>query len=125
MQLPKKDFRAAFLQSPDWDKCLRNMSALYLLLTYINNLAEDTNKTLEKYGLAIGYMKHEMKKLLKDFDEYEKTYRQYMEEGMMDMVWEDWNKLSEWLDSSFDDVAVFLKEFYFPLRQSLDKFIKQ
>lgn len=124
MQLPKKDLRQKFLESPDWEKCLRNMSALYLLLTYINNLAEETNRTLESYGLALGYMKHEMKTLLKAFDNYDKTYRQYMEEGMMGMVWEDWDKLSEWLDAQFDDVSVLLKEFYFPLRQSLDKFIK-
>lgn len=123
MNIPKKDNRQALLNSPDWEKALRNMSALYLLFTYTNNLAEDTNKILEKYGFSIGIMKHQVKVLLRAFDDYEKTYRRLMEEGMMDLVWEDWDKLSEWLDSQFEDVSVFLKEFYFPLRQSLDKLI--
>lgn len=79
----KKKNLFKFFKSKDFNEARMKMCAIYVLLSYANELHEDVDRLLQGYeGLMIGMLKHKSKLASKALDEYDKEYALHIEGGM-------------------------------------------
>ena len=79
----KKKNLFKFFKSDDFNEARMKMCAIYVLLSYANELHEDVDRLLQGYeGMMIGMLKHKSKLASKALDEYDKEYALHIEGGM-------------------------------------------
>lgn len=79
----KKKNLFKFFKSKEFNEARMKMCALYVLISYANELHEDVDRLLQGYdGLLIGMLKHKSKLATKALDEYDKEYALHIEGGM-------------------------------------------
>lgn len=79
----KKKNLFKFFKSKEFNEARMKMCALYIILSYANELHEDVDRLLHGYeGLMIGELKHKSKAASKALDEYDKEYALHIDGGM-------------------------------------------
>lgn len=79
----KKKNLFKFFKSKEFNEARMKMCALYVLISYANELHEDVDRLLQGYeGLLIGMLKHKSKVATNALDEYDKEYALHIEGGM-------------------------------------------
>lgn len=79
----KKKNLFKFFKSKEFNEARMKMCALYVLISYANELHEDVDRLLQGYdGLLIGMLKHKSKVATKALEEYDKEYALHIEGGM-------------------------------------------
>ena len=79
----KKKNLFKFFKSKEFNEARMKMCALYVLISYANELHEDVDRLLQGYdGLLIGMLKHKSKLASKALEEYDKEYALHIEGGM-------------------------------------------
>lgn len=79
----KKKNLFKFFKSKEFNEARMKMCALYVLISYANELHEDVDRLLQGYdGLLIGMLKHKSKVASKALEEYDKEYALHIEGGM-------------------------------------------
>lgn len=82
-QYIKKKNLFKFFKSDQFNEARMKMCAIYVLLSYANELHEDVDRLLMGYeGLMIGMLKHKSKAASKALEEYDKEYALHIEGGM-------------------------------------------
>lgn len=77
-QIKKKNL-FKFFKSPEFNKARVLFCAVYILLSYVNELVEEIMKLLQGFdGLFVGMLKHEAKNSVKAFEAFEKEYRAHI-----------------------------------------------
>lgn len=76
---PKKKNLFAYFKSEAFNRARVNLCAMYIILSYANELKEDVDKDMKGFdGLFVGELKKASNDLMKAFDKYEKTYRAHI-----------------------------------------------
>lgn len=79
----KKKNLFKFFKSKEFNEARMKMCALYVLISYANELHEDVDRLLQGYeGLLIGMLKHKSKVATNALDEYDKEYALHIDGGM-------------------------------------------
>ena len=79
----KKKNLFKFFKSDQFNEARVKMCALYVLISYANELHEDVDRLLCGFdGLYIGMLKHKAKAASKALEEYDKEYALHIEGGM-------------------------------------------
>lgn len=79
----KKKNLFRFFKSEDFNTARMKMCAIYVLLSYANELNEDVRRLLGGYeGMMIGMLLHKSKLASKALEEYDKEYALHIEGGM-------------------------------------------
>lgn len=74
-QYHKKKNLFKFFKSKEFNEARVKMCALYILISYCNELQEDVSRLLQGFdGMMIGMLKHKAKQATKALDEYSKEY---------------------------------------------------
>lgn len=82
-QYHKKTNLFKFFKSEEFNEARVKMCALYVLISYANELHEDVDRLLCGFdGLYIGMLKHKAKAASKALEEYDKEYALHIEGGM-------------------------------------------
>ena len=77
---PKKKNLFKFFKSKDFDEARVEMCAIYILLSYVNELKEKVDGRLQGYdGVLIGMLKHKSKLATKAFEDYFKEYENHID----------------------------------------------
>lgn len=122
MKQPKKSVREEFLQSKDWETVRLNLSEMYLLISMANSLADEADDLLKKHGMAMGEVKWAHNAVIKAIDNYDITFRRYMEEGMKELAMHDYDDLSRISEEELKANESALGVCYFRLRTLVDRF---
>ena len=73
---PKKKNLFKFFKSEEFNEARIKMCAIYILLSYVNELKEDVDSLLQGFGgLFVGELKHTSIEAMKAFEKYERQYR--------------------------------------------------
>lgn len=76
---PKKKNLFKFFKSKDFDEARVEMCAIYILLSYVNELKEKVDMRLQGYdGVLIGMLLHKSKLATKAFEDYFKEYENHI-----------------------------------------------
>lgn len=82
----KKKNLFKFFKSKEFNEARIKFCAIYILLSYVNELKEDVDRLMQGFeGLFIGTLKHLSKTATKDFEAYEKEYRAHIIDGGSDL----------------------------------------
>lgn len=82
----KKKNLFKFFKSKEFNEARIKFCAIYILLSYVNELKEDVDRLMQGFdGLFIGTLKHLSKIATKDFEAYEKEYRAHIIDGGSDL----------------------------------------
>lgn len=82
-QYHKKKNLFKFFKSDQFNEARMKMCAIYVLLSYANELHEDVDRLLCGFdGMMIGMLKHKSKLASKALEEYDKEYALHIEGGM-------------------------------------------
>ena len=77
---PKKKNLFKFFKSKDFNEARVKMCAIYILLSYVNELHEDVDRLLQGYeGVLLGMLKHKSKLSTKAFEDYVKEYEHHID----------------------------------------------
>lgn len=86
VQYHKKKNLFKFFKSKEFSEARIKFCAIYILLSYVNELKEDVDRLMQGFeGLFIGTLKHLSKIATKDFEAYEKEYRAHIIDGGSDL----------------------------------------
>ena len=78
----KKKNLFAFFKSKEFNEARVKMCALYVIISYANELQEDVSRLLQGFdGMMIGMLKHKAKAASKALDEYAKEYELHINGG--------------------------------------------
>lgn len=82
----KKKNLFKFFKSKEFNEARIKFCAIYILLSYVNELKEDVDRLMQGFdGLFIGTLKHLSKIATKDFEAYEREYRAHIIDGGSDL----------------------------------------
>lgn len=77
-QIKKKNL-FKFFKSNEFNRARVLFCAVYILLSYVNELVEEIMKLLQGFdGLFVGMLKHEAKNSVKAFEAFEREYRRHI-----------------------------------------------
>jgi hypothetical protein len=101
------------------------MCALYILISYCNELQEDVSSLLQGFdGMMIGMLKHKAKQATKAFDEYFKEYELHIEGGC-DQLCDTTIIATTALDTAIKQSEFFLGESTRAIRKTIDQEMKE
>ena len=82
-QYHKKKHLFKFFKSDQFNEARMKMCAIYVLISYANELHEDVDRLLCGFdGMMIGMLKHKSKLASKALEEYDREYALHIEGGM-------------------------------------------
>ena len=121
----KKKNLFKFFKSKEFNEARVKMCALYVLLSYCNELQEDVNRKLQGFdGMMIGMLKHKAKQATKAFDEYFKEYELHIEGGC-DQLCDTTIIATTALDTAIKQSEFFLGEATKAIRKAIDEQMKE
>ena len=124
-QYHKKKNLFKFFKSKEFNEARVKMCALYILISYCNELQEDVSSLLQGFdGMMIGMLKHKAKQATKAFDEYFKEYELHIEGGC-DQLCDTTIITTTALDTAIKQSEFFLGEATKAIRKAIDEQMEQ
>lgn len=121
----KKKNLFKFFKSKEFNEARVKMCALYILISYCNELHEDVDRLLQGFdGMMIGMLKHKAKQATKAFDEYFKEYELHIEGGC-DQLCDTTIIATTALDTAIKQSEFFLGESTKAIRKAIDEQMKE
>lgn len=121
---PKKKDLFRFFKSNDFNEARVKMCAMFIILSYANELHEDIDKLLKGYeGLFIGDLKRASKKATNALEEYDRMYVAHIS-GDGRELGDATVDVTTALDKSIEMNSFYLHEGYQALRKALDEQIE-
>lgn len=121
---PKKKNLFKFFKSKDFNNARIKMCALYIILSYANELHEDVDRLLQGYeGLWIGELKHAGKEASRALERYDKEYRAHILDKGEDLC-DATIDVTKPLDIQIEQSKFFLQESSKAIRKVLDEQIE-
>jgi hypothetical protein len=121
----KKKNLFAFFKSDEFNEARMKMCAIYVLLSYANELHEDVDRLLMGYeGMMIGMLKHKSKLASKALDEYDKEYALHIEGGMGQVADTTILATTE-IETAIKQNKFFLQEGYKAVVREIEKQMKE
>lgn len=125
VQYHKKKNLFKFFKSKEFNEARVKMCALYILISYCNELQEDVSHLLQGFdGMMIGMLKHKAKQATKAFDEYFKEYELHIEGGC-DQLCDTTIITTTALDNAIKQSQFFLQESTKAIRKAIDEQMEQ
>lgn len=123
-QYHKKKNLFAFFKSKEFNEARVKMCALYILISYCNELQEDVSRLLQGFdGMMIGMLKHKAKQATKALDEYSKEYELHINSA--DQLCDTSIIATTALDNTIKQSEFFLKEGSKAIRKTIDDQMEQ
>ena len=123
-QYHKKKNLFTFFKSNEFNEARVKMCALYILISYCNELQEDVSRLLQGFdGMMIGMLKHKAKQASKALDEYSKEYELHINGGY-DQLFDTTVLTTTALDNAIKQNEFFLKEGSKAIRKAIDEQMK-
>jgi hypothetical protein len=121
----KKKNLFKFFKSKEFNEARVLMCAIYILLSYVNELIEKVDRLLQGFdGMMIGMLKHKAKQATKAFDEYFKEYELHIEGGC-DQLCDTTIIATTALDTAIKQSEFFLGESTKAIRKVIDEQMKE
>lgn len=125
VQYHKKKNLFKFFKSKEFNEARVKMCALYILISYCNELQEDVSRLLQGFdGMMIGILKHKAKLATKAFDEYFKEYELHINGGC-DQLCDTTIIATTALDTAIKQSEFFLGESTKAIRKAIDEQMKE
>lgn len=122
-QIKKKNL-FKFFKSEDFNEARVKLCALFIILSYANELHEDIDRLLQGYeGLWIGELKHAGKEATRALERYDKEYRAHILDNGEDLC-DATIDVTKPLDIQIEQSKFFLQEGSKAIRQVLDEQIE-
>lgn len=120
----KKKNLFKFFKSEEFNEARVKMCALFIILSYANELHEDVDRLLQGYeGLWIGELKHAGKEATRALERYDKEYRAHILDNGEDLC-DATIDVTKPLDIQIEQSKFFLQEGSKAIRQVLDEQIE-
>lgn len=124
-QYHKKKNLFSFFKSKEFNEARVKMCALYILISYCNELQEDVSHLLQGFdGMMIGMLKHKAKQASKALDEYSKEYELHIN-GCCDQLCDTTIIATTALDTAIKQSEFFLGESTKAIRKAIDEQMEQ
>ena len=121
----KKKNLFKFFKSKEFNEARVKMCALYILISYCNELQEDVSRKLQGFdGMMIGMLKHKAKQATKAFEDYFKEYELHIEGGC-DQLCDTTIIATTALDTAIKQSEFFLGESTKAIRKAIDEQMKE
>lgn len=122
---PKKKNLFKFFKSKEFNEARIKMCAMYIILSYANELHEDIDNLLKGFdGLYIGDLKHASKVASKALEDYDRQYMAHIGSDGTDLCDATIDVTSQ-LDIAIEQSKFFLQEGSKALRFAIDTQIKE
>jgi hypothetical protein len=122
-QIKKKNL-FKFFKSEEFNEARVKLCALFIILSYANELHEDVDRLLQGYeGLWIGELKHAGKEATRALERYDKEYRMHILDNGEDLC-DATIDVTKPLDIQIEQSKFFLQEGSKAIRQVLDEQIE-
>ena len=122
---PKKKNLFKFFKSKEFNEARIKMCAMYIILSYANELHEDIDTILKGFdGLYIGDLKHASKVASKALEDYDRQYMAHIGSDGTDLCDATIDVTSQ-LDIAIEQSKFFLQEGSKALRFAIDTQIKE
>ena len=120
----KKKNLFKFFKSEEFNEARVKLCALFIILSYANELHEDVDRLLQGYeGLWIGELKHAGKEATRALERYDKEYRTHILDNGEDLC-DATIDVTKPLDIQIEQSKFFLQEGSKAIRQVLDEQIE-
>lgn len=124
-QYHKKKNLFKFFKSKEFNEARVKMCALYILISYCNELHEDVDRLLQGFdGMMIGMLKHKAKQATKALDEYSKEYELHINGGC-DQLCDTTIIATTSIDNAIKQSEFFLGESTKAIRNAIDEQMEQ
>ena len=121
----KKKNLFKFFKSKEFNEARVKMCALYILISYCNELQEDVSRLLQGFdGMMIGMLKHKAKQATKALDEYSKEYELHINGGC-DQLCDATIIATTGIDNAIKQSQFFLGESTKAIRKAIDEQMKE
>ena len=121
----KKKNLFAFFKSKEFNEARVKMCALYILISYCNELHEDVDRLLQGFdGMMIGMLKHKAKAASKALDEYSKEYELHIDGGY-DQLCDTTIIATTSIDTAIKQSQFFLQEGSKAIRKAIEEQMEQ
>ena len=121
----KKKNLFKFFKSKEFNEARVKMCALYILISYCNELQEDVSSLLQGFdGMMIGMLKHKAKQATKALDEYSKEYELHINGGL-DQLGDTAVITTTAIDNQLKQSQFFLGEATKAIRKAIDEQMEQ
>ena len=123
---PKKKNLMKFFKSDEFNEARMKMCAMYIILSYANELHEDVDRLLQGYeGLFIGSLKKASKDATASLEEYDRQYMAHIaDEGSFKLCDATIDVTSD-LDETIEKNRYFLQQCYNIIANQLNKEIEE
>ena len=117
----KKKNLFKFFKSKEFNEARVKMCALYILISYCNELQEDVSRLLQGFdGMMIGMLKHKAKLATKALEEYSKEYELHINGGC-DQLCDTTVITTTALDNAIKQSEFFLGEAEKTIRKAIEE----
>ena len=124
-QYHKKKNLFKFFKSKEFNEARVKMCALYILISYCNELQEDVSRLLQGFdGMMIGMLKHKAKQATKALDEYSKEYELHINGGC-EQLCDTTIIATTGIDNAIKQSEFFLGESTKAIRKAIDEQMEQ
>lgn len=121
----KKTNLFKFFKSDDFNEARVKLCAMYILISYANELQEDVQHLLKGYeGLMIGMLLHKSKQASKALEEFDREYARHIENGMGQMADTTIIATTE-IENAIKQNKFFLQEGYKAVAREIDRQMKE
>ena len=121
----KKKNLFKFFKSKEFNEARVKMCALYILISYCNELQEDVSRLLQGFdGMMIGMLKHKAKQATKALDEYSKEYELHINGGC-DQLCDATIIATTGIDNAIKQSQFFLQESTKAIRKAIEEQMKE
>lgn len=118
---PKKKNLFKFFKSKDFNEARVKMCALYVLISYANELHEDVDRLLQGYeGVLIGMLKHKSKLASKALEDYSKEYEMHIDGGLGNLA-DTAVDAATAIEETIEQNSYHLSEGYKAIRRAIDE----
>ena len=108
-----------FFKSKEFNEAHVEMCALYILISYCNELQEDVSRKLQGFdGMMIGMLKHKAKQATKALDEFSKEYEIHINGGC-DQLCDTTIITTTGIDNAIKQSQFFLQESSKAIRKAI------
>lgn len=123
---PNKKNLFKFFKSKDFNEARMKMCALYIILSYANELHEDVDRLLKGYeGLFIGSLKKASKDATRALEEYDKQYMAHIVEDGSFRLCDTTIDVTSQLDETIEKNKFYLQQCYNIIANELNKQIDE
>lgn len=124
-QYHKKKNLFRFFKSREFNEARVKMCALYILISYCNEIQEEIDRLLQGFdGMMIGMLKHKAKAATKALDDYSKEYELHINGGC-DQLCDTTIITTTGIDNAIKQSEFFLGEATKAIRKAIDEQMEQ